>query len=422
MAGSQSDWPEEEKVLRALIRSLKACMILTRERAEKIAGQDLDDLLLSYPESAHTIFDDCVDNAEEVLAWRAVVVAHVVGEAMSRYAKGRTAYDDPWIAWRNEPADEPAGEFVHSLKQEEFFLARVGYHIHTGPNISIPSSVPSDGDLQDIPGHLETEDAYTWRDWLDILGPPGRVALLYSASAGAKRDVDEEHSNSGTEVGRKIAELMDQVNAFQMPTIERLESIGAKVDALGAPNRFRAEEFLKDALGVEVYSSLCNDARTAALDAERRFRDGETLDWNSVTAELAKAFELQVRQQFVPLLAEFLGRNGIKVFPNYEPLPGPGDRKRWPIIKDGRAVSRLFLGEIEKSLDSPLPLLKEFGQVYGFDLVELRKLIFEMTQDRNTAAHETGMSFVDAWNLRDRWLGVNTRDGGIFGVLRPTNR
>ena len=37
------------------------------------------------------------------------------------------------------------------------------------------------------------------------------------------------------------------------------------------------------------------------------------------------------------------------------------------------------------------------------------------------AVHETRMSYVDALKHRDKWLGITTRNGGIFGALRPTN-
>ena len=422
MAGAQSDWLEEERTLRALFRSLKACMIRTRERAEKIACLDLDNYRLSSPEDqdlAQTAFEDDVDHAEEVLEWRAVVVADLVGEAMSAYARARSPLDDPWIAWRREPADEPAGEFVRNLKEEEFFCGRVAYHIHAALNISRPSSVPTDGDLEDLPGHLETEAANTWLEWLDVLGVSGDTAVLNSATTAANRDLDEGNSRSNSEVEGRIAEVKDLVSAFQMPTIERLDSFGGKLDALGAPDRFKAGEFLKEALGVEVYSSLCGDAQLAALDAERRFRDRETLDWNSVTAELAKAFEIQVKQGFVPRLAEFLRQKEITVFPDNELLPGSRDRKRWPIIRNGRALQSLHLGEIEKALGSPLPELQEFGRTHGFDLAALERLIREMSSYRNIAVHETRMTFVDALRLREKWLGVAARDGGIFGPLLP---
>lgn len=158
MADAQSDWPEEERTLRALFRSLKACMILTRKREEKISRCSLESLGSLFdgegPGFAQTVFDDDVNSAEEsqVLERRAVVVAHLVGEAMSSYAGSRSPLDDPWMAWRREPADEPAGEFVHSLKEEEFFCARVAYHIYAAANVRRPSCVPSDGDLEDIPG------------------------------------------------------------------------------------------------------------------------------------------------------------------------------------------------------------------------------------------------------------------------------
>jgi hypothetical protein len=154
------------------------------------------------------------------------------------------------------------------------------------------------------------------------------------------------------------------------------------------------------------------------LDAERRFRDRETLDWNSVVAELAKAFEIQVKQRFIPLLAEFLSQKKITVFPENEPLPGARGAERRPIIKYGKALPVLSLGEIEKALSSPLPELQEFGRIYRFDLAVLKTIIHETSRYRNLAVHETGMSFVDARALRDKW----TRSGGIFGALLPAGQ
>jgi hypothetical protein len=235
-------------------------MILTWERQEKISCYRLYDLKMNFEEEnrgcAQEIFDDDMAQAEQaqVLKRRAVVVAHLVGEAMSSYARSHSPLDDPWMAWRREPADEPAGEFVHSLKEEEFFCARVAYHIYAATNIRRPEYVPSDGDLEDIPGYLETEYVGTWPQWLEVLGPARDAAVLYPASAAAKQDLEERPAHSDSKVERELADLKDKVLSFQMPTIERLESIGAKVDALGAPDRFKAEQFLKDTLGVEVYS------------------------------------------------------------------------------------------------------------------------------------------------------------------------
>ncbi len=98
--------PEAEKALKALIGVLKTCLILSRERAEKLC-MDLDSYRGSRSDSAEdesfaqTAFEDDVDHAEEILAWRAVVVAELVGEALSGYAKSHSPLDDR--GWRGEP-------------------------------------------------------------------------------------------------------------------------------------------------------------------------------------------------------------------------------------------------------------------------------------------------------------------------------
>lgn len=253
--------------------------------------------------------------------------------------------------------------------------------------------------------------------------PPTSWPHLSLAIAAAKHDLTEGPIRSDSELGIRIAELADQVSAFQMPTIERLESIGSQIDALGAPNRFRAEEFLKEALGVSVYSSLSDDARTAALDAERRFRDLGTLDWNSVVSEFAKAFEIQVKQRFVPRLAQYLKQKGVLEFPENEYLPNRNpnlhDIKKQAIIKYGKAVPKLTFGMISIALTSERSELQEFSQSLGFDLSALKKLIDDLNLDRTRGAHETGMSFVEVARLREDWLGVATGGGGIFGALLP---
>ncbi|HZT30331.1 MAG TPA: hypothetical protein VFA33_10635 [Bryobacteraceae bacterium] len=429
MTDAPVNWSDEEKALRELLRALRICLTWSRERAEQIACLDLDDYRGYYedPEEdehfALTAFDEDVDNAEEILTWRATVVAHLVGEALSDYAAAHSCLDDPWLAWRTESSEESGAAFVRALTEEEFYCARVAYHVHSGLRVERPSSIPTDGDLENIPGHLETDHGGTWRDWLDILGPPKDDAGLHPAIAAAHRDLTEGRSRPNDETAVRIAELADQVSAFQMPTIERLETIGAKIDALGAPDRFKAETYLKDVLGINVDSSLCVDARTVLLDAERRFRDPETLDWNCVISQLAKAFELQVKQLFVPSLAKYLKSRKVLVFPNGESRPEHrSDRppeKMQPIIRRGEAVPKIMLGMISIALTSSRPELKEYGTSTGLDLARLKKLIDDLIRDRNRGTHETGMSFAEASRLREDWLGVKIHGGGIFGVFLP---
>src|SRR5258708_6121149 len=126
MPDATPDLPEGEKLPRALIHSLRTCLIWSRERAAKIACLDLENYRdyihdLNYqgysrdPDKdeilAQVYFDDDVDHAEEVLEWRAIVMADLVGEAMSSYARAHSPIDDPWMAWRREPPVVPAAEF-----------------------------------------------------------------------------------------------------------------------------------------------------------------------------------------------------------------------------------------------------------------------------------------------------------------------
>lgn len=274
---------EPEQILRALLRTLTTCLVWNRERAEKIACLDFDNYrgYSRDPDEderlAQVAFDDDVDHAEEVLAWRAVVVGHLVGDAMAEYASSRSPLDDPWVAWRTELPQDASGAFVRSLSEEEFYCARVAFHVRSDRFLDRPCSVPTDGDIEDVPGYVDAEHGWTWRDWLDVLGPPASGCPLSTALAEARKDTARKRDPLDSGVGVAVAELADRVSAFQMPTIERLESIGTKLDALSAPDRFRAEEFLKTVLGTQIYSSLSDDARIAALDAERRFRDAPAL-------------------------------------------------------------------------------------------------------------------------------------------------
>lgn len=293
MATETARVPDHE-TLRALLRSLRACLIITQERAEAIAHLELEDYRSQFDDHeakrvgcepgllAQSAFDEEVSEAWDVLMWRAIVVADLVGEAVSSYAGNHSPLADPWMMWREEPPSGPEGEFVHGLTEEEFFCARIAYHVHSDSGIPRPDSVPTDGDIEDVPGYLETEPAGTWREWLEVLGPQQKAGHLSSVIDMAKRELTEGRARPGGGVEARLAEIKDEVAAFQMPVIELLERMGAKIDALGAPNRFKAEESLKAASGEAVYSKLSDDARTALLDAERRFRDPETLDWNSV--------------------------------------------------------------------------------------------------------------------------------------------
>ena len=144
-----------------------------------------------------------------------------------------------------------------------------------------------------------------------------------------------------------------------------------------------------------------------------------------MASEYAKAFEIQVRQRFVPRLAQYLEQRGVHEFPEDEYLsssnPNRSPVKKQAIIKNGRAVAKLSLGMISIALTSESAELREFCRSLERDRSWLQRLIDELSLDRNRSAHETGMSFAEVARLRKEWLGVAAGDGGIFGALLPKN-
>ena len=243
------------------------------------------------------------------------------------------------------------------------------------------------------------------------------------AAIAARRDIGNEVTVTGPpEIGRRLSDLVDKVDSVasvQMPMIDYLERISAAVDNLGPQSRFSVEEALKKVLGERVYSFLCDDAKIALLDAEHRFLDRESLDWNSVAAGFAKALELQLIQRFLPKLADYLKNRNILRFPNGDRLDN--GKEITPIINHGKVETRSTLGAISIALCLKKPELEEFGRESGTDLHVLGKLIYEVSGSRNVGAHAIGMSFAEVSTLRGRWFGPESRDGGIFGLLCPKN-
>lgn len=129
-----------------------------------------------------------------------------------------------------------------------------------------------------------------------------------------------------------------------------------------------------------------------------------------------------MKQRFVPHLAEYLKDKGLLELPRDENLPGwspnrPPKRME-PIIKGGKPVPRLTLGNVSIALGSTRPELREFSQSSGLDLSAVKEVIDKGTLDRNRATHETGIQFAETSRLREDWLGV-PGSGGIFGALLP---
>ncbi len=420
---------ESETTLRMLLRSLKVCLNVSRERARRIVSLELEDFLSAEddPESesarasAEEAFEDELSQAQHALFWRALVVAHRVGQAMWEYIRSPSGFvlGDPWMDWRRSVSEEPCVTFVQSLTDEEFFCVRLAYHVHRVLNFrDLPGSVPSDGDIEDVPAFLESTAAFAWPQWFELLGePPRDIAygyLLHLAETAALREIGEAGDRKEFSVS-DLEDRIESIAALQVPMLDTVAALVTRFDSLGPPSRFKTEESLKDALGDKVYSRLSADARDVLLDAEHRYRDSEIRDWNSVVADVAKAFALQLRQRFLPRLADYLKDRGISRFPDGDMLPRGA--LITPIIEGGKAVERSGLGTISIALGLSKPVIQEFARTRSIDLLALKRQIDGVRRYRNPGAHETGMSSAQASELREKWLGVASHDGGIFGIF-----
>ena len=230
-----------------------------------------------------------------------------------------------------------------------------------------------------------------------------------------------EQGECGRSVEGRISDLTDKVDsvaAAQMPMIDAVERMQTTLGAFAARDKFKIEENLKNILGWKVYSSLCDDARNALIEAERQFMDQGVVDWNSAVACIGRAFEQQLKQYVLPALAEHLRAHGLMTFPNGEksrsgkPIPA--------IIEHGRANQRAMLAWISMSLELNNPLLEEFARKRNIDISALKKSINGVMPDRNLAVHGSGMNFANASRVRGQWLGIGNT-GSIFAAMCPRN-
>jgi hypothetical protein len=260
---------------------------------------------------------------------------------------------------------------------------------------------------------------------MDALGEPPdtiRIHQLFRlAVRAAKREVDSEPMPSAEHPSRvRLSDLNDRIDsvaATQMPMIDSLERIEAAVSRLGQQTKFKIEEKLKEVLGLGVYSVLCDDTKIVLMDAERRFGDEGTIDWNSVVENLAKGLEFQLKQRFLERLARYLSSRNIDSFPmNDETLPN-GNKKLRAIIWKGKPNAYSTLGWILNALQSRNPVLADFAREKAVDLSAVVSWIQKISAFRNKAAHEVGMSCTDALRLRGQWFGIPNGDGGAFGTV-----
>jgi hypothetical protein len=241
----------------------------------------------------------------------------------------------------------------------------------------------------------------------------------------------------------RMTELRDLVasnSAAQVPIIDTLQAVVNKIDN---PSRYRAEESLRRELGDVLYEWLSPKARHLAVAAEYCWLDTNEPNPSKIVADLATAFEHQLRETVFTRFCQRLLASGIRNYPERpEPLPslvsgspsarphpglpvrdgsGPEKLDVPTLLKDGR-IARLTLGSMQKALQWPLPALTNFLARRQVQIRELMKVLPEVTRERNRAVHE-GQPVLreEASNIRRLWLGKTRDFPNIFSVLVPDN-
>jgi hypothetical protein len=363
--------------------------------------------------------------------------------------KPRTAGQavNPWTALRGGDGDPGAVTFVQSLAWQEFEAAVFAQEIlsaipdypdclafrwKTEP-ISPPLIPSSQEGLMPIPGFLNVREDAGFVDWSTFLSdtvaeeestmtlPDGTKhsvtfqapswdfdlleGLFKLAAKAAKMECGLE--GAGGVASERLDIIEAQAHAIygaQRPMWELQEDTKRTLDhvadqqnqhsdillqirdQLSRPTKRHAEGSLRKILGETVFDALTDEAKTAVLEGELRFLQGEYLDPSVIPGQFAKAFECQLLWIIEPFLK----------------------RRRAP-----------SLGEIYRMLEQSDSDFVGFLRENGFDCSLLRQKLSEVIPHRNRAAHQSVISEQRAIQLRRDWLGVGRAGASIFAALEP---
>jgi hypothetical protein len=416
--------------MNGLLTALASALNLSDERLQKfLVGDPSDPILydlelfskppehLSDEEEAELEhYEFSMKTCRDLLVWRAVCLAHFIGDQIIEYLQTHRWEEDRWLRWREGRGAKAISEFTSQLSDQDFQLlltceAVQGMLVLPSRRFDDPwLTLPSDGDLTPVAGALHVEHTPDSSEWLELLGnapesiQPGN--LLRAAWLAAERSSQHQRVDRLREthtITSEAAQQLESILSFQEPMRALLEQIAKNTGRL---NRFRAEEMLKATLG-SCYDGLCSEAKIAVMAAEIDFNDLGYPSPDSIVFNLAKAFEIQLRQVVLGALTQHLAATGVQDFP-------PNTKVRGRIVSEGKLVKHLRLKLIEDVLGSEVGDLGQFCQEYGFDLPGIKQTIAQVRSVRNPSGHDEKLTPAEAARIRDAWLGVSLKDGGIF--------
>jgi hypothetical protein len=176
-------------------------------------------------------------------------------------------------------------------------------------------------------------------------------------------------------------------------------------DAAGKKKREESERRLRDRMGPR-FEELCPTAQASLVGAEFTLLDEH---WHPGPSQalvaMSVAFEAELRDAFLPLLADFVMDNGLQPFPKIQVI----------ITTEGEInIKGSLLDSLRRAMNEQEDQWARCCESSGLDFKRVKWAIKQVTGPRNKGAHEGNDSFDYVRACRDRWLDPAR---GIFAPL-----
>jgi hypothetical protein len=411
------------------------------QKSMKLGDADLKRLMLLQPEDYEEpgeyecdldrYLRECI---RPLCSWRAVRLGCHIGRLMSAFACTFAGPGNLWLTWRSGEMPARVSGFVRSVDRSLFILGITACNLllaRKWPKADEPILwLPTDGDLNSVPGVVRAEYAHTSEDladWEEVLGSPPEdvdpLALLYLADQAAIAQV-QEAENSGTDltVGtelieylrRNFGEVRDALNAMQAKQDAEITFLERMVAYMSSSDIYTCEQVLLNELP-GVYARLEPQARCLLLAAEQMHQRKDIAAPALIVQAIAAAFETQLRGGVLsPLLAYLKSQKTHTLWPLEDWV---GVEHKRPIYRSNFTAERFPLGGTEWLLRHPAPEIADGVGLLGLDRSDLQEAVAAVRAYRNPAAHGESIDPEMAKEIRSDWLRWRAKPGGIFAVL-----
>jgi hypothetical protein len=415
-----------------LVKIFQASMDLGDAKLKRFMLTGPDDY--EDPEDyAATLDRELEESIGPICAWRAVRLGCHVGRFMSAFASTFPERGDLWVKWRKGEICGWVPASVRAIDRQLFItglLARNLLLVRSWPKEDEGVLwVPTDGDLDSVPGFVRTEVTSDMEEWEEVLGEPPKdlnlLGILYLAHVAAVAEVEEfeagpnepgavqaarDRSNRKEEMFHAIMNAHNESREREDVLIAQVERV---VERMTSSDLYTCEAALEEELA-DVYSRLKPEARSQLLAAEQIYRTQGFAAPGMIVHAIATAFEIQMRQSVLPELFAYLKFKNVRKLP---PLPEWKDADRRTVWETGMKADNYTLGEMLWVLRHTHPAICEFFALAGLDRLGVLKALEEVRARRNVPAHGRPLDPGTTKAIRADWFHWGSRPGGIFAVF-----